>query len=98
MLLFKYTLTEYGKSIMKMNHKDRTLEIVKSILSHKPFYLAMQQQLENFDFNIDEIAKAIDECRDEINKESTAKRRTSTVTAWIKWILDVTNYMDRVEI
>ena len=94
----KYILTEYGKSIMKMNHKDRTLEIVKSILSHKPFYLAMQQQLENFDFNIDEIAKAIDECRDEINKESTAKRRTSTVTAWIKWILEVTNYMDKVEI
>ena len=94
----KYTLTEYGKSIMKMNHIDRTLEIVKSILSHKPFYLAMQQQLENFNFNIDEIAKAIDECRDEINKESTAKRRTSTVTAWIKWILDVTNYMGRVEI
>ena len=94
----KYTLTEYGRNIMKMNHKDRTLEIVKSILSHKPFYLAMKQQLEDFAFNIEEIAKAIDECRGEINKESTAKRRTSTVTAWIKWILDITNYIDRVEI
>ena len=94
----KYTLTEYGKRIMKMNHKDRTLEIVKSILSHKPFYLAMKQQLEDFNFNIEEIAKSIDECRNEINKESTAKRRTSTVTAWIKWILDITNYIDRIEI
>ena len=94
----KYTLTEYGRNIMKMNHKDRTLEIVKSILSHKPFYLAMKQQLEDFTFNIEEIAKAIDECRSEINKESTAKRRTSTVTAWVKWIIDITNYIDRVEI
>ena len=94
----KYTLSEYGKSIMKMNHKKRTLEIVKSILSHKPFYLAMKQQLEDFNFDIREIAKAIDECRNEITKESTAKRRTSTVTAWIKWILDITNYIDRVEI
>lgn len=94
----KYTLTEYGRHIMKMNHKDRTLEIVESILSHKPFYLAMKQQLEDFNFNIEEIAKAIDECRNEINKESTAKRRTSTVTAWVKWILDITNYIDRVEI
>lgn len=94
----KYTLTEYGKSIMKMNHKDRTLEIIKSILSHKPFYLAMKQQLEDFSFDIEEIAKSIDECRDEINKESTAKRRTSTVTAWIRWIIDITNYIDRVEI
>lgn len=94
----KYTLTEYGENIMKMNHKDRTLEIIKSILSHKPFYLAMKQQLEDFSFNIEEIAKSIDECRDEINKESTAKRRTSTVTAWIRWIIDITNYIDRVEI
>ena len=94
----KYTLTEYGKNIMKMNHKDRTLEIIKSILSHKPFYLAMKQQLEDFYFDIEEIAKSIDECRNEINKESTAKRRTSTVTAWIRWIIDITNYIDRVEI
>ena len=94
----KYTLTEYGKNIMKMNHKDRTLEIIKSILSHKPFYLAMKQQLEDFSFDIEEIAKSIDECRDEINKESTAKRRTSTVTAWIRWIIDITNYIDRIEI
>lgn len=94
----KYTLTEYGKNMMKMNHKDRTLEIIKSILSHKPFYLAMKQQLENFSFDIEEIAKSIDECRDEINKESTAKRRTSTVTAWIRWIIDITNYIDSVEI
>ena len=90
----KYTLTEYGKKIMMMNHKDRTLEIIRSILSHKPFYLAMKQQIYNYSFDTDEIAKLIDECRDEINKISTAKRRTSTVTAWIKWILGITTYFD----
>lgn len=94
----KYTLTEYGKRIMKMNHKDRTLEIIKSILSHKPFYLAMKQQIENYSFDTDEIAKSIDECRNEINKISTARRRTSTVTAWIKWILDITTYFDVVNL
>lgn len=94
----KYTLTEYGKKIMKMNHKDRTLEIIRSILSHKPFYLAMKQQIENYSFDTDEIAKSIDECRNEINKISTARRRTSTVTAWIKWILDITTYFDVVNL
>lgn len=94
----KYTLTEYGKKIMKMNHKDRTLEILRSILSHKPFYLAMKQQIENYSFDTDEIAKSIDECRNEINKISTARRRTSTVTAWIKWILDITTYFDVVNL
>lgn len=93
----KYTLTDYGIQIMKMNHKDKTLEIVKSILSHKPFYIAMDQYINNFSFDTDKIAKSIDECRDEINMISTAKRRTSTVTAWIKWILNITSTFDIVE-
>ena len=88
-----YTLTEYGNQIMKMNHKNRTLEIVKSILSHKPFYIAMKQQIENFSFDKEEIAKTIFECRDEINEE-TAKRRTSSVIAWIRWILEISNKMN----
>ena len=94
----KYTLTEYGKKVMKMNQKDKTLEVIRAILSHKPFYLAMKQQLESFWFDIKEIAKSINECRIEINKESTSKRRTSTVIAWIRWIIAITNYIDRVEI
>lgn len=84
----KYILTEYGKKIMSMDHKSRTLEIIKSILSHKPFFIAMQQQLENFDFDVEKIANSIDECRDELNFY-TAKRRASTVTAWIKWIISI---------
>ena len=94
----KYTLTEYGKNIMKMKHKERTLEIIRAILSHKPFYLAMHQYLTEFNFDTEEIAKSIDECRTEINQMSTAKRRTSTVTAWIKWILDITSYIDQANI
>ena len=79
---------------MRMNHKERTLEIISSILSHRPFYLAMQQQLENFSFDKLQIAKLIDECRDEINQMSTAKRRAGTVIAWIKWILDMATHID----
>lgn len=94
----KYTLTNYGKNIMKMNHKDRTLEIIRLILSHKPFYLAMRQQMENYSFDTDAIARSIDECRSEINKLSTAKRRASTVTAWIKWILDITISFDVIDV
>mgnify|MGYP001863864743 CR=1 FL=1 len=90
----RYFLTDHGKKIMRMNHKERTLEIISSILSHRPFYLAMQQQLENFSFDKLQIAKLIDECRDEINQMSTAKRRAGTVIAWIKWILDMATHID----
>ncbi len=93
----KYTLTEYGKSIMRMNQKNRSLEIIKAILSHKPFYLAMKQQLVDFDFDKDEIAKSIDDCRRELNG-STPGRRTSSVMAWIKWILDITLYMEQANL
>lgn len=94
----KYILTEYGKTVMQMSHKDRTIEIIKSILSHKPFYLAMEQYFNNFEFDTEKIAECIDACSERINKESTAKRRTSTVTAWIRWILDITTTIDNREI
>ena len=93
----KYTLTEYGKKAMKMNQKDKTLEIIRAILSHKPFYLAMKQQLETFNFDKGEIAKAIDSCRKELNG-STPGRRTSSVMAWIKWILDITSCINQVDL
>ena len=88
-----YSLTEYGKNVMNMKHKERTLEIIRAILSHKPFYIAMQQQLEKNEFDKKEIARIIDECRSELNR-STPERRTGSVVAWIKWILDITLYME----
>ena len=93
----KYTLTEYGKKVMKMSQKDKTLEIIGAILSHKPFYLAMQQQLETFNFDKGEIAKSIDSCRKELNG-STPGRRTSSVMAWIKWILDITSCIEQIDL
>lgn len=86
----KYTLTTYGRQIMKLSHKERTLEIVRTILSHKPFFVAMDQYINNFSFDNEKIAEVICECSENINK-STALRRTSTVTAWIKWILEISN-------
>ena len=87
-----YKLTEYGKRIMNMNHKNKNLEIISSILSHKPFYLALEQYIIDFDFNTEKIADAIDECRTEINSRETSIRRTSTVIAWIRWIIELTKY------
>jgi hypothetical protein len=84
-----YKLSELGKQIMKMNHKNKNLAIINIILSHKPFYCALIQYLENFEFDYSEIAKIIYESRDEINSTGTAERRTSTVIAWVKWIIEL---------
>lgn len=86
-----YKLTEYGKKIMQMDHKNKNLFIISSILSHKPFYCALEQYLTNFEFDYLKIANVIYESRDEINSIGTANRRTSTVIAWIKWIIELTS-------
>ena len=69
-----------------MNHKNRTKEIIKSIISHKPFYIALKEYINDFSFDNKEIASTIDKSRKELGL-TTAKRRTSTVVSWIKWIL-----------
>ena len=89
-----YKLSCHGKSIMQMNHKNKNLAIISTILSHKPFYCALAQYLINFEFDYSEIAKVIYENRDEINSMETAERRTSTVIAWVKWIIELTTVFE----
>ncbi len=86
-----YKLSDYGKKIMKMNYKNKNVEIIKTILSHKPFYYALEQYISIFDFNYEDISKVIYENRNEINSIGTAERRTSTVVSWIRWILELTS-------
>lgn len=89
-----YKLSALGKNIMSMNHKNKNIEIIKLILSHKPFYIALEQYINNFDFDNDKIAEEIYNSRSEINSMVTAGRRTSTVTSWIKWVIELTSIFD----
>lgn len=73
-----YKLTECGRNIMKMNHKNKNLAIIKLILSHKPFYFAIEQYITNFEFEPAKISEVVYENRNEINSKSTSDRRTST--------------------
>ena len=59
------------------------------------YYKWMIEEIINeFDFKPDEIADSIDECRSEINSRETAIRRTSTVIAWIKWIIELSTIIE----
>lgn len=85
-----YKLTEYGKSIMKMDHKSKNLEIVKAILSHKPFYKALEQYLNNGYIDNKNIAEIILEISPNVNSPETAKRRAQSVSSWVRWIINLT--------
>lgn len=86
----KYKLSAFGQKLMKENHREKNLKIIKQILSHKPFYIAFQQYMTQSKFDPAKIKEVLDEDRCEINHDTVA-RRTSTVIAWIKWIIDITS-------
>lgn len=95
-------LTDAGKQLMKMDHKTKNLTIVKSIIAHKPFYLALEQYINNGETDNKEIAKLILIESPKVNSTETAKRRAQSVSAWIRWIINLTtmyesNPFDNIE-
>ena len=85
-----YKLTESGKKLLKMDHKTKNLNIVRTIISHKPFYLALEQYLKNGKVNIKDIAELLLKESSRINSYDTAERRAQSVSAWIRWIVNLT--------
>ncbi len=97
-----YKLTDAGKQLMKMDHKAKNLTIVQSIIAHKPFYLALEQYINNGETDNKEIAKLILIESPKVNSTETAKRRAQSVSAWIRWIINLTtmyesNPFDNIE-
>ena len=90
-----YHLTELGKQIMKMNHKQKNLSLIKQVISHKPFYFALEQYIKEHEFNCEKISNIIKKYCPNVNEDSTAKRRTSTVTAWINWIVEISSGIEK---
>lgn len=89
-----YKLTEYGRKLMNMDHKNKNLEIVKAIISHRPFYLALEQYMENGCTDNKEIAESILNESPNVNSSETAKRRAQSVVSWIRWIINLTSMYD----
>ncbi len=85
-----FTLTGLGRQILKLRYKQRQLEFVKLILSHRVFYDYLKLY-----FDRAEKPKSIDtieimkSCKlYNIESESTYKRRASTIRGWVDWILE----------
>jgi hypothetical protein len=88
-----YSLTSLGRQIACMdNSKERNVLIIEQILAHKPFNLAFHHYLE-YDKELDSeyIKKLLIKEAFNINSDSTAIRRKSTVRSWIQWIFSHTH-------
>lgn len=84
-----YALTQKGRDIMMLRTKDKFLKLAEIILSHKPFYLVLDEYFRTG--VIPEKAMVVDYMKQcslfNVNSESTYYRRASTVLGWINWIL-----------
>ncbi|HBY19998.1 MAG: hypothetical protein A2Y24_01465 [Clostridiales bacterium GWE2_32_10] len=89
----KFCLTEEGKSIFKLNFKQRQLKFVELILRHQAFGDTMKLYVQELEMptrmQIVEIMK--NSKLHKVESASTFERRASTISGWINWILDLIN-------
>ncbi len=87
-----YELSSYGLRVLKMTYKQRQLELCKSILQHRAFYLTFQQSLQIGAVPCkQQIMKNLENGIPDKMSESTLERRSSTVRGWVEWIYRLIN-------
>lgn len=86
-----FELSKLGKRILSLNYKNRQIEFVKLILSHKVFHITIKRYFEKLEMPTDsEIVEIMKECElYKIGKDSTFYRRASTIKSWVDWIINL---------
>ncbi len=86
-------LSAEGRKIIKLPYIQKQLSFVEKILSHSIFKFILCKQLERgvalSNAEIIEIMKQYSLYN--LKSESTIKRRSSTISAWLDWILSLIN-------
>lgn len=84
-------LTEKGNEIFNVNLIDRQKEFVKVIISHSVFKATLQLYLDNGEIpSRNEIVKIMRISNlHNVDADSTFKRRASTISGWINWIMNL---------
>jgi hypothetical protein len=89
-----YMLTDEGKRIMALPHKQKNLQIAQKIIRNPSFNKVLRIYLDKAHppeiVEIVEIMKSYNVYG--VGKESTFFRRASTVIRWIEWILGLCKY------
>lgn len=86
-----YRLSQAGREIMKQRTKDKFFNLARCILSHEVFNKTFLYYLDSL--RIPEkraIVEIMKKCNIyNVHSDHTYNRRASTVSGWIKWILDL---------
>lgn len=84
-------LTSEGEEIMRKDPRSKKLSLVKKILEHGVFHKCMELYFKTLtSLKQEDIINIMNESYIyNVEKESTIKRRSSTVMRWIEWILSL---------
>lgn len=84
-----FYLTSVGRHIMQLDYKERQLEVVSLILSHKVFRETLELHLRYGEMPTNQEIVKIMKCSSlyQVEADSTYERRASTVSGWVNWIL-----------
>ncbi|NLL58476.1 MAG: transcriptional regulator [Firmicutes bacterium] len=87
-----FSLTDEGRRLLRLKYKPRQLKLVELILSHRVFNETFKLSLKRGEIpTIDEIVQIMKRCDlYNVGSKSTFRRRASTISGWIKWILELT--------
>lgn len=85
-------LTKVWKEIIELPRKDRNIRLIKTILSHKPFYDVYSFYSKEWKISKEESVNILKKNKlYKVNSDVTYYRRSSTVNCWCQWILDRIN-------
>jgi hypothetical protein len=85
-----YFLTPLGKETFELSIAERQKQFVRLILSHAVFKEVLLKHLEKEKASEKEMVVSLMKASNlyHINSDSTYRRRASTVTSWVNWILN----------
>lgn len=85
-----YTLSELGKSILRMPVKQKYLSIVQQILQHEVFYKVTELYFKSSARpSKDDVIAVMQHANLKLGGSTTIPRRAQTVLAWVDWILSL---------
>lgn len=86
----KYGLTNVGVAVYKKSYKERQLELVKLILSHRIFRELFREIIETG--MIPDKGRVVElELEYNVCSIDVASRRATSVTSWLNWIFNLVN-------
>ncbi len=87
----EYSLTMEAKAIFSKSNRDRQLKFVELMFSHSVFFKTFKQWLRKARvLSKSEIVDVMKTCKlFKINSEETFRRRASTISAWLDWVLSL---------